>query len=144
MNDGAMTAFVDAMVFLIVISMALSVTIGIVDDAETHGTEAAGILDAVCSVEVLMSDITDQGDDTLVYLTDMLAYGLRSGDPGPRDYLMAVLDSCCKGRPYKMTLGFDGHVDTIGSEGQAMTSGAVRDVPVSTGGTLSLDLRIDS
>ena len=77
LNRRGMIGMVDAMAFIIIIAVALSVTISYMDAPDWR--DASGdILDTVSGVEVRLSDMTDLEDDSLVFLTDLIAFDIRN------------------------------------------------------------------
>lgn len=136
-----MTAYVDALAFMAIILLAmaaLSVQFGF---EEESGPNASEVLDAISSSKVRLSDLTSMEDDAVVYLTDVLAYSVHTGDGGATEYLGKLMDAHCRGHPYKATLRFGEDSETIG-EGTEVRSGASGEYPVSTGGTIRIEVAI--
>ena len=142
MNRRGMTALVDAMVFMLVMMVVIHIT---VHQADPGGPEAdAGeIVDSICAVEVCVSDLTDMDDDTLVFLTDLIALHVLGGDTRTDEYLEAVLEAGCAGRDYCMSMDYAGRLEVLGVPVGHPVSSAVRQVPV-MGETLTLELRLSS
>ena len=144
MNRGGMTALVDAMVFMLVMMAVLSLTVHHLDPGDRGYSDAGNILDSVCGVEVRTSDLTELDDDTLIYLTDLMAHHVSVGNPEVEGYLEDLLEKRCAGRPFSLEMGYGGHHKTVGSgRGDVLTS-SHKEVPVSVGGILELELRVFS
>ena len=76
MNMKGMTAFADVMIFMVVIMMAISVTVSLNHTNEFMDVGPDVFLSYVGDTEVRLSDLTDIGDDSLVYLPDLMALSL--------------------------------------------------------------------
>ena len=144
-----MTALVDAMVFMLVMTIVVSLTVYTVIGNDYVGPDAGASLDCICGVEVRVSDMTDIDDDSLVYLTDIMAYHVAKGSTAEErtelnDYLGSVLDRQFGGRAYGLTMSYDGKTDMVGRDFADSCSEAHRELQTSLGGVLTLDLRIAS
>ncbi|MBR4226638.1 MAG: hypothetical protein IKR86_07735 [Candidatus Methanomethylophilaceae archaeon] len=140
-DDRGITAFVDAIAFmaiLVIAIAALSVHYGF---DEENGPNASEVLDAVSSSKARLSDLTSMEDDAVVYVTDILAYSVHTGDSEATDYLEKLLDAHCRGHPYSVVLEFGEEKKTIGEEVR-VRSGASGDYPVSSGGSIRITLSI--
>ena len=130
-NDRrGMTAFMDAIVFILVIMVALSVTINHISGDDGDYPNASVLMDAVYSTTVLSSDISSMEYDVRTGLVDMVAYSLVSGDEGPLEYLSVLMDSHCRGHGYLMEIHYDGSTREIGSPGDVVRSSAEKGVNV--------------
>ncbi len=143
LNRKGMIGMVDAMAFTIVIAVALSVTISYMDTSDWRDTSGE-MLDTISGVEVRLSDMTDLEDDSLVFLTDLIAFDIRNGGHGSIDYLVQILDVYSSGRGYQLELTFDGVTVSVGGDVEGDTTFANRDVFVSTGGQLAMRLTMAS
>lgn len=135
-----MTAFADAMVFLVVIMVAISVS---VLHSPTHDSSGIGpddFLDVLGSIEVKLSDLTDVDDDTLVYLIDVMALSMFK-DNGVTGYLEDILETIYGGDGYTLFMEFGSASSSIGTERQIYLAEDSRSYPVSTGGALYVSLR---
>ena len=143
LNRRGMIGMVDAMAFMIIIAVALSVTISYMDAPDWRDS-SGDILDTVSGVEVRLSDMTDLEDDSLVFLTDLIAFDIRNGGHGSIDYLAQILDVYSSGRGYHLELTFDDVTISVGVDVEGDTTFAHRDVFVSTGGKLAMRLTMAS
>ena len=142
-NRNGMTALVDAMAFLVIMLIVLSLSISHITPEEGRSS-ADGIMDVLISVEVRMSDLTDLDDDSKVRLTDLVAYDMVNGTDRSLSYMEEVMDSFARGSGYRLMLEFGDLKVTIGCPDMEGSSGSVSDVFVSTGGTLHMDLVLSS
>lgn len=138
-----MTAMVDAMAFLVIIMIALSVTIGYISPSDDGGS-AGELLDIISEVEVRVSDMTDLEDDSVVRLTDMLAYDIVNGSTGSMEYVADVLESYTHGTMYRLVIGFGDEEKVLGGLTEGGSSGACREMFVTTGGTIRMELVLGS
>ena len=142
-NRNGMTALVDAMAFLVIMLIVLSLSISHITPEEGRSS-ADGIMDVLISVEVRMSDLTDLDDDSKVRLTDLLAYDMVNDTDRSLSYVEEVMDSFARGSGYRLMLEFGDLKVIIGCPDMEGSSGSVSDVFVSTGGTLHMDLVLSS
>ena len=142
-NRNGMTALVDAMAFLVIMLIVLSLSISHITPEEGRSS-ADGIMDVLISVEVRMSDLTDLDDDSKVRLTDLVAYDMVNGTDRSLSYVEEVMDSFARGSGYRLMLEFGDLKVIIGCPDIEGSSGSVSDVFVSTGGTLHMDLVLSS
>lgn len=143
MNRSGITAFVDAVIFMMLMMVALSFTLSFVEDPSHDGPDAPDIVDALIGAEVRMSDLAD-GDGSSVPLTDLIALHVLTGEGDAGDYLEKLLDAACRGHPYLLELGFSEKTLEIGEGGSSPMSSKEATVPVSTGGELSIHLTVHS
>ena len=142
-NRNGMTALVDAMAFLVIMLIVLSLSISHITPEEGRSS-ADGIMDVLISVEVKMSDLTDLDDDFKVRLTDLVAYDMVNGTDRSLSYVEEIMDSFARGSGYRLMLEFGDLKVIIGCLDIEGSSGSVSDVFVSTGGTLHMDLVLSS
>ena len=142
-NRNGMTALVDAMAFLVIMLIVLSLSISHITPEEGRSS-ADDIMDVLISVEVRMSDLTDLDDDSKVRLTDLVAYDMVNGTDRSLSYVEEVMDSFARGSGYRLMLEFGDLKVIIGCPDMEGSSGSVSDVFVSTGGTLHMYLVLSS
>ena len=140
-DEHGMTAYIDAMAFMVILMLALSALSATYGFEEETGPNASEALDVISSSKVRLSDLTDMDDDAVVYLTDVLAYSVHTGDERPISYLEEILDKHCRGHPYSAKMEFGEENKEIGS-GAEVRSGASGEYPVSSGGTIRITLSI--
>ncbi len=140
-DDRGMTAFVDAIAFILILLLALSALSASYGFDEETGPNASEVLDAISSSKVRLSDLTLMDDDAVVYLTDVLAYSVHTGDEESMDYLEELLDKHCRGHPYHVELEFGEERMELGEEVK-VRSGASGEYPVSSGGEVLITLSV--
>ena len=65
MNRRGFVALVDAVIFTVVVMMALSALIGLGIQDQSDDRDAGGLLESLMSAEVRMSDLVEGGDGSL-------------------------------------------------------------------------------
>lgn len=125
-----MTAFVDAIVFILVIMLALSVTANHVIGGDEDYPNASVFMDAVTATTVISSDVSSMESEIRTGLVDMVAYALVSGDRGPLDYLTVLMESHCRGHGYVMEIVYGDLSETIEYGGGTLRSSAEKGVNV--------------
>ena len=136
-----MTAFVDAMIFLVVIMIAISVTITSTNNENRQDAGPDELLTLISRTEVRLSDITDIEDDTLVYLPDIMALSLIQ-ETEVEEYLGELLDSVFGMKRYFLRYEYDDNEGSIGTEYSFYSIQDSRSIPVSTGGSINITLGI--
>ena len=76
MNRKGLTAFVDVMIFMVIIMMAISVTLVYSHNGVYSHEDPEDILSRLTRTEMRLSDLTDIEDDSLVYLIDLMDYDI--------------------------------------------------------------------
>lgn len=140
LNCSGFLALTDAMIFIAVIMIASAVIASDHGSAPTDTSDAGDILDAIVLTEVRMSDLSDDGDGSLVRFTDLLAMDVLGGGGRASEYAGDLLGRICAGRPYSMTIGYSESELRMGGDLQDWTQSVRRTVAVSTGGELTMEL----
>ena len=136
-----MTAFIDAMIFLVVIMMAITVTVSLNPHQESMDVGPDVFLSYIGGTEVRLSDLTGIEDDSLVYLSDLMALSLTQ-ETEVEEYLEVLLDSVFGSKRYRLVIEYGELIGTIGSDISHYTSQYSRTVPISTGGSIYIELSI--
>jgi hypothetical protein len=136
------TAFLDAIVFMAILMVALTMLPSQMDGIDEGGPSASKLMDAIAASKVWMSDLSDDGDGSPVFLTDMIAYSVHTGDKRALEYLEEILDAHCRGHPYKVRISCGETEETLGDAQVWTASGAHAEYTVSTGGRLALTVSI--
>ena len=136
-----MTAFADAMIFMVVMMMAISVTAAC-NHAE-HGADIGpdNFLRDISSIELRLSDLTGIDDDSLVFLSDLLALSLAQETDVCR-YLESILDAVFGENRYFLSFEYEGMHGAVGTEFDRYSSQDSRTIPVSIGGSIHIMLCI--
>ena len=141
MNSKGMTAFVDVMIFLLVIMMAIAVAVGQSHVIVQDGSDPDGFLGDLGSIKVRLSDFTDIEDDSLVFLTDVMAYStVNNSSVG--EYLESFLDSAFGKNRYHLTFEYNGNTKALGRNFKGFEEEASRSFAVSIGGSIDVRLKI--
>ncbi|MBO4569484.1 MAG: hypothetical protein J5674_06010, partial [Candidatus Methanomethylophilaceae archaeon] len=136
------TAFLDAIVFMGVLLLALTLLPSQLYAPDEGGPSASELLDAIAASKVRMSDLSEDGDDSPVFLTDMVAYSVHTGDGLALEYLEKVLEAHCRGHPYQVRLSYGDDAASIGEGSVKARSGASAEYSVSAGGRLGISVSI--
>lgn len=91
-RDGFI-ALIDAMIFTVVVLMAMSALLGIGFVADEEGRDASAMLDGTLSAEVRMSDLVPDGDGSLVRVSDICALEMTAGGTGVMGYLEECMEA---------------------------------------------------
>lgn len=146
-SDDGFVAMMDAMIFIVVIVMAASVTAGIAIQSVQDETDTSEFLDSLLLSKVRLSDFS-QGDDSIVRLSDLMALSAVGGNEKMMSYLEDALLSFSRGRPCHMLVeyendGTSGRIE-LGNNIASPSMESVRETAVSTGGTLRVTVSIGS
>jgi hypothetical protein len=136
-----MTAFIDAMIFLVVIMMAIAVTVSLNPHQESTDVGPDVVLSYIGGTEVRLSDLTDIEDDSLVYLPDLMALSLTQ-ETEVEEYLEVLLDSVFGSKRYRLVIEYGELSGTIGTDLSHYTSQYSKTIPISTGGSIYIELSI--
>ena len=143
MNRGGFVALMDAVIFSAVILVALSALMGLgITAQDGDDRDVSAILGSVMSAEVRMSDLAEEGDGSMVRVSDLCALWVFTGDGAVEEYLEEALDALSSGRGYRLDLSFGEYSRSIGDGGEMESMAAFADVPVTTGGILHAELRL--
>jgi hypothetical protein len=141
-NRKGLTAMVDAMIFIVIIGLAVSAMFALSNN-NLEANDASAVSDAVFTAKVRMCDMMDTEESRLVSIADMTAYYILTGKGNVMDYIQSILDSLMQ-RPgsYLLNLSYRDTTVTIGTGHGDMVSGYIRDFTVTYGGTITADLEI--
>lgn len=139
-DKHGITAMVDAMIFVIIMGIAISALC--IDQTEDPGpaADAAEMMDHILAAEFELSDMMDTEDSSDTSMTDLLAASMINKNTKPMDYLEKVLDDATATGEYRLTLSYGNQTYTIGSDRQDAVSGCVSETPVTFGGVLRTEL----
>ncbi|MBQ8179532.1 MAG: hypothetical protein IJ026_03685 [Candidatus Methanomethylophilaceae archaeon] len=141
-NRRGLVSLVDAMLFLLIVSLALSVPLYLDAGGDPVDADPSTMLDDLCGARMRMSDLYPGGDGSLLPLTDMLAMDVVTGTDAALSYAGSYLDEVTGVSPYRLTLGYGDLSVVIGDEVPEPVSGASAEVPVTAGGRLRMTLVI--
>ncbi len=136
-----MTAFMDCMIFLVIMMMAISVTVVIHSEESDPGEDPEDMLLKLARTEVRLSDLTPIDDDALVYLTDAMAYSV-DHESLVDEYLESILGYVYGKHGYFMTYSYgDGQV-RLGEQMDYFRYSSSSGFRVSTGGTVYITIGV--
>ena len=135
-----LTAMVDAMIFIVVMGLAVSAMFVFSGDHAT-ANDASTVSDNIFSAKLRACDLVDTEDARLISVPDVIAFYFLTGEGNVIDYIESILDSLLK-RPdsYRLELGYNDSTVTIGSGRGDPVSGSVKEFTVTYGGTIRVDL----
>ena len=141
MNRSGVTAFVDCMIFLLVISAAIAVTISFSEHEGGTCADPEDFLSRLSKTEVRLSDLTDVEDDTLVYIADVMAYDTAK-DSLASEYLKTILDTSFGEHRYLMEYTYSDNTVIVGDLIGFHRSESSKDIRLSNGDTINVTLRL--
>jgi len=139
-NRKGLTAMVDAMIFIVVMGLAVSAMFAFGGD-NSSPNDASTVSDNIFSAKLRACDIADTEDARLISVPDVIAFYFLAGDGKVIDYIQSILDSLLK-RPnsYRLEISYNNSVVTIGSGTGDPISGSVKEYTVTYGGAIRTDL----
>ncbi len=129
------------MIFLMVIMIAISVTAVAAHNDTDEGPDPDGFLSDLSMMQVRLSDMTAIEDDSLSYVSDLMAYSVFHKCE-VQGYLAAVLDSIFGEHRYCMTYTFQDGTVTLGDPDGFYRSMSQRTLAISTGGSIYIYLGV--
>ena len=139
MNTKGITAFMDCMIFLVVVMMVISAIVTIQPYDDYFESDPEDFLSRISKTEVRLSDLTDLEDDTLVYLADVMAYDVLNGSE-VRAYLESILNRMFGDHRYLMTYEYEGTVVKIGDMEGFFHLQSSKVIRISTGNSINVTL----
>ena len=139
MNTKGITAFMDCMIFLVVVMMVISAIVTIHPYDDYFESDPEDFLSRISKTEVRLSDLTDLEDDTLVYLADVMAYDVHNGSE-VRAYLESILNRMFGDHRYLMTYEYEGTVVKIGDMEGFFHLQSSKVIRISTGNSINVTL----
>ena len=146
LNRRGITAVVDAMFFIILIGMAVSViSHTIQEDVQlSRSDHPSDVCDAV-----FMSDITaddygfDSSDGKIMSVADLTAISVASGDDRSKAYLEGILDELYPWKDaYTLTVAYGDSICTLGTGYGVPSEGCTAEYALSFGGSLRVHLDV--
>ncbi|MCL1811601.1 MAG: hypothetical protein FWG41_05230 [Methanomassiliicoccaceae archaeon] len=136
-----MTAMVDAMIFIIVMGIAISALFAFTGD-KPMGNDALSVSDNIFSAKLKVNDFIETDESGLIGMPDMAAFYILTGEGNALEYIQSILDSLTQ-RPgsYSLKMEYRGEAVTIGNGEGESVSGSVKEYAVTYGGTIRVDLR---
>jgi hypothetical protein len=141
MNREGVTAYVDCMLFLMVIMIAIAVTITFNNQSDEQDCDPDDFLSRLSKTEVRLSDFTDIEDDTLVYIADVMAFDT-SNDTEVRTYLDGILEKMFGKHRYALSYSYLGNTIHVGDMEGFHRFESSRAIRISNGGTIDVSVRL--
>ena len=137
------TALADAMIFIVIMSMAFSALYLYEDDDVDVGNSASDITDAVFYSKMKLKDIMDTDDSKIVSITDLIAASMVTDNKSVFNYLEELMETV-NGRPdsYRLTMTYGEKERCLGSGDGIPISGCTSEFTVKYGGTLIISLDV--
>ncbi len=137
LSDRGFLAMADAMVCIAILMVAFTVTAEYAEPSDDMETRTSGFMDAVLGAEVRMSDLGGD-DDSLVSLTDMVAYGIAAGDWSAMGYICGLADVYFGEGMYRITAEYGGVGISAGEGRGRLLDSMWKEVEVTSGGTVAI------
>ena len=141
MNMEGVTAYVDCMVFLMVIMIAIAVTITFNNQSDEQDCDPDDFLSRLSKTEMRLSDFTYIEDDTLVYIADVMAFDT-SNDTEVRIYLDGILEKMYGKHRFVLTYSYLENTVNVGDMESFHRFESSRGIRISNGGTIYISLRL--
>ncbi|MDR1405031.1 MAG: hypothetical protein LBJ20_05650 [Candidatus Methanoplasma sp.] len=141
-NRKGITAMVDAMMFIVVMGLAVSALFAFGGE-DIQNEDASSVSDSIFSAKLRIRDFLETDDSKLVSMPDMVAFGILTGDNTVFDYIENIMNSLMQ-RPYSycMEIEYNGSSVTIGRlHGDAVSSSA-KEFTATYGGSVAVFLSI--
>jgi len=140
-NKG-LTAMVDAMIFIVVIGLAVGAMFALSSD-DPAPNSASSITENIFSSKLRACDLFDTEESGLVSIPDMVAVYILTGEGNVMEYIQEILDSVTQRTDsYRLDVTYQDQTVSIGSGKGDPVSGSVKEYTVTYGGTIKTNLRI--
>ncbi|MCL2295551.1 MAG: hypothetical protein FWC29_00500 [Methanomassiliicoccaceae archaeon] len=140
-NKKGMTAMVDAMIFIVVLGIAVSALFAYSGE-EPVSTDATSVSESIFSAKLHICDLTEIDDSGLISMPDAVAFSILTGDKKAIEYIKSILDSLThRPKAYCLTIDYRGETVKIGETGGDPVSGSTKEYTVTYGGSITVDLK---
>ncbi|MCL2032597.1 MAG: hypothetical protein FWG96_04960 [Methanomassiliicoccaceae archaeon] len=141
-NKKGMTAMVDAMIFVVVMGLAVSAIFAF-SGGEPAPDDASAVCDGIFTAKLRTNDILETEETGLVSVTDMAAFYILTGEGTIIRYIESVLGSLLrKPDSYRLDISYQGSTVSIGNGAGDAVSSSHKEYVVTYGGSITADLRI--
>jgi hypothetical protein len=139
-SKKGMTAMIDAMIFIVVMGLAVA-TLCYIQNDNDYENDASDIIDRLFHSKMRIDDVMNEDDSKIMPLSDLVAASVIIGDGAAASYLEETMD-CLMNRPdsYSMRIVYKGIETSIGSGEGIPTSSTSRDIIVLYGDALHIEL----
>ena len=141
-DKKGITAMVDAMIFIVVLGIAIIALLHFQGTNDTNG-EASEVIEELFSIKLHSEDAVSDGDSKVLSLTDLIAASFIMDDDGVMSYISEVMDRLTE-RPgsYHISISYGDHTCTIGYGSGISVSTASKDAVALYGDTLHMTLEL--
>ena len=141
-NKKGMTAMVDAMIFIVVMGLAVSAMFMFTSN-EPVPDDASRVPDKIFTSKLRSCDVIDTEESGIVNVSDMVAFYFLTGEGKIMQYIKGIMDSLMQ-RPgsYRLDISYKGSSISIGSGTGDPLSSYHKEYGVTYGGTVKADLMI--
>jgi len=143
MNGRGMTAIVDAMAFIMVMGIVISVAFNISNEDLEIGPDASKISETILYSTIRMTDLHADAEPTLIGISDLIAVSMRTGDDAVFDYIKNVLNAHLSDPArYRMDFEYGDMKMGLGSGFGIPLSESTMNVSIVYGGSLKVTLSL--
>ncbi|MCL2317565.1 MAG: hypothetical protein FWC44_04515 [Methanomassiliicoccaceae archaeon] len=141
-NNKGLTAMVDAMIFIVVLGLAVTAMFAFtVDDPAPNS--ASSISENIFTAKLKTCDLIETEESGLVSIPDMAAVYILTGEGTVMEYIQNVLDSVTqRSNSYRLDITYQDQTVSIGTGKGDPVCGSVKEYTVTYGGSIRTDLRI--
>lgn len=141
-NKRGLTAMVDAMIFIVVMGLAVAAIFAFSGDDHTPN-DASSITDNIFSAKLKACDLVDTEESGLISIPDMVAFHIIISNGMVIDYIESILDSVMQ-RPdsYRLDVSYHGETISIGSGRGDPVSSSAKEFTVTYGGVIETYLSL--
>lgn len=141
-NKNGLTAMVDAMIFIVVMGLAVTAIFAFSGNDHTPN-DASSITDCIFSARMRACDLVDTDESGIVGIPDLAAFHIVTGEGTVVDYIKSILDSLMQ-RPdsYRLEIDYRGETVSIGDGRGDPVSSYAKEFTVTYGGAIRTYLEL--
>ena len=137
-----LTAMVDAMIFIVVIGLAVTAMFTLSSDGPAPNS-ASSITESIFSAKLKTCDLIETEESGLVSIPDLVAVYILTGEGNVMEYITDILDSITqRTNSYRLDITYQDLTVSIGKGKGDPVSGSVKEFTVTYGGSIRTDMRI--
>ena len=141
-NKRGMTAMVDAMIFIVIIGLAVTAMFSF-NNNEKGTNDASSMLESIFTAKIRTNDLIEADESGIVGIPDMVAVFILTGEGTVIDYIKEILDSAMqRDGAYYMEIEYQGRTVSIGTDKGDPISGSVKEFTVTYGGSIRTSLML--
>lgn len=135
------TAMVDAMIFIVVMGLAVTALCAYDDNENVISNEASSISEELFSSNLRMCDFIETDDTRLVSMPDMVVFGIITGETTILEHIGTILRSLTQRTDaFFLNAEYKGDSISIGNSGGVPISSSIKEYTVTYGGTVKVNL----